>query len=139
MPWGNSRNERNAASCTCAHSAISTKSSPPPSTPQNPKRITSTSGCLRFAHWRRGSAIVCNFSTKAHVIAAIRGPPFSRISGPPSLSYPLLLTRIQARPPCSFDEALNDPQLRHNQTIVEYDHPIAGHVRGINVPGKFSE
>ena len=46
---------------------------------------------------------------------------------------------VPCGPVYSFDEALNDPQLRHNQTIVEYDHPIAGHVRGINVPGKFSE
>jgi crotonobetainyl-CoA:carnitine CoA-transferase CaiB-like acyl-CoA transferase len=39
----------------------------------------------------------------------------------------------------TFDEALQDPQLVHNQTFVEYDHPVAGRVRGVKVPGKFSE
>ena len=49
----------------------------------------------------------------------------------------------QADVPCgpvyTFDEALQDPQLVHNQTFVEYDHPVAGRVRGVKVPGKFSE
>lgn len=39
----------------------------------------------------------------------------------------------------ALDEALRDPQLAINQTFVEYDHPVAGRVRGVNVPGKFSE
>jgi formyl-CoA transferase len=28
--------------------------------------------------------------------------------------------------------------LQQNQTFVEYDHPVAGRIRGVNVPGKFS-
>jgi crotonobetainyl-CoA:carnitine CoA-transferase CaiB-like acyl-CoA transferase len=46
---------------------------------------------------------------------------------------------VPCGPVYTFDEALLDPQLAVNETFVEYDHPIAGRVRGINVPGKFSE
>jgi len=45
---------------------------------------------------------------------------------------------VPCGPVYTFDEALNDPQLAVNQTFVEYDHPLAGRVRGVNVPGKFS-
>lgn len=45
---------------------------------------------------------------------------------------------VPCGPVYTFDEALRDPQLLQNQTFVEYDHPVAGRIRGINVPGKFS-
>lgn len=45
---------------------------------------------------------------------------------------------VPCGPVYTFDEALCDPQLAVNQTFVEYDHPVAGRVRGVNVPGKFS-
>jgi crotonobetainyl-CoA:carnitine CoA-transferase CaiB-like acyl-CoA transferase len=46
---------------------------------------------------------------------------------------------VPCGPVYTFDEALRDPQLATNLTFVEYDHPVAGRVRGVNVPGKFSE
>jgi len=46
---------------------------------------------------------------------------------------------VPCGPVYTFDEALRDPQLKINQTFLEYEHPIAGRVRGVNVPGKFSE
>lgn len=45
---------------------------------------------------------------------------------------------VPCGPVYTFDEALRDPQLLQNQTFLEYDHPVAGRIRGINVPGKFS-
>jgi crotonobetainyl-CoA:carnitine CoA-transferase CaiB-like acyl-CoA transferase len=45
---------------------------------------------------------------------------------------------VPCGPVYTFDEALRDPQLQQNQTFVEYEHPVAGRVRGVNVPGKFS-
>jgi len=45
---------------------------------------------------------------------------------------------VPCGPVYTFDEALRDPQLLQNQTFVEYDHPLAGRIRGVNVPGKFS-
>jgi crotonobetainyl-CoA:carnitine CoA-transferase CaiB-like acyl-CoA transferase len=46
---------------------------------------------------------------------------------------------VPCGPVYTFDDVLQDPQLALNQTFVEYDHPVAGRVRGVNVPGKFSE
>jgi crotonobetainyl-CoA:carnitine CoA-transferase CaiB-like acyl-CoA transferase len=46
---------------------------------------------------------------------------------------------VPSGPVYTFDEALRDPQLLLNQTFVEYEHPVAGQIRGVNVPGKFSE
>ena len=46
---------------------------------------------------------------------------------------------VPCGPVYTFDEALRDPQLQLNQTFVEYEHPVAGRIRGVNVPGKFSE
>lgn len=46
---------------------------------------------------------------------------------------------VPCGPVYTFDEALRDPQLLLNQTFVEYEHPVAGRIRGVNVPGKFSE
>jgi hypothetical protein len=62
--------------------AISTKSSHPASTPQNPSTIRSTRLCRRFFPGRRGSAIVCSLSTRAHVIAVIRTPSDPRLPLP---------------------------------------------------------
>src|SRR5262245_57851412 len=45
---------------------------------------------------------------------------------------------VPCGPVYTFDEALRDPQLLQNQTFVEYEHPVAGRIRGVNVPGKFS-
>lgn len=45
---------------------------------------------------------------------------------------------VPCGPVYTFDETLHDPQLKINQTFVEYEHPLAGRVRGVNVPGKFS-
>jgi crotonobetainyl-CoA:carnitine CoA-transferase CaiB-like acyl-CoA transferase len=45
---------------------------------------------------------------------------------------------VPCGPVYTFDDVLQDPQLAFNQTFVEYDHPVAGRVRGVNVPGKFS-
>jgi crotonobetainyl-CoA:carnitine CoA-transferase CaiB-like acyl-CoA transferase len=45
---------------------------------------------------------------------------------------------VPCGPVYTFDEVLQDPQLALNHTFVEYDHPVAGRVRGVNVPGKFS-
>jgi crotonobetainyl-CoA:carnitine CoA-transferase CaiB-like acyl-CoA transferase len=45
---------------------------------------------------------------------------------------------VPCGPVYTFDDALQDPQLALNQTFLEYDHPVAGRVRGVNVPGKFS-
>jgi crotonobetainyl-CoA:carnitine CoA-transferase CaiB-like acyl-CoA transferase len=45
---------------------------------------------------------------------------------------------VPCGPVYTFDDALQDPQLAINQTFLEYDHPVAGRVRGVNVPGKFS-
>lgn len=45
---------------------------------------------------------------------------------------------VPCGPVYTFDEALRDPQLIQNRTFLEYDHPVAGRIRGINVPGKFS-
>ncbi len=45
---------------------------------------------------------------------------------------------VPCGPVYKFDETLRDPQLIQNKTFVEYDHPVAGRIRGINVPGKFS-
>ena len=46
---------------------------------------------------------------------------------------------VPCGPVYTFDEALRDPQLLRNPTFVEYEHPVAGRIRGVNVPGKFSE
>lgn len=45
---------------------------------------------------------------------------------------------VPCGPVYTFDEVLQDPQLAWNQTFIEYDHPVAGRIRGVNVPGKFS-
>jgi crotonobetainyl-CoA:carnitine CoA-transferase CaiB-like acyl-CoA transferase len=46
---------------------------------------------------------------------------------------------VPCGPVYTFDETLRDPQLQLNQAFVEYDHPVAGRIRGVNVPGRFNE
>jgi len=62
---------------------------------------------------------------------------------PQKTSHEWLAILEAADVPCgpvyTFDETLRDPQLQLNQTFVEYEHPVAGRIRGVNVPGKFSE
>ena len=45
---------------------------------------------------------------------------------------------IWAAPVNTFPDVERDPQVRHNRTIVEFDHPIAGKFRTIGPPFKFS-
>lgn len=46
---------------------------------------------------------------------------------------------ILCAPVHSYAETFADPQVLHNNSIVEYDHPRAGRVRGIAFPIKFSK
>ncbi|MEA2583947.1 MAG: hypothetical protein QOF33_2032 [Thermomicrobiales bacterium] len=46
---------------------------------------------------------------------------------------------ILCAPVHSYAETFSDPQVLHNESIVEFDHPRAGRVRGIAYPIKFSE
>lgn len=39
----------------------------------------------------------------------------------------------------SYEDLLNDPQIKHNGTFVEYDHPTEGHVKTPGFPIKFSK
>ena len=39
----------------------------------------------------------------------------------------------------SYKELVNDPQIAHNGTFVEYDHPTEGHVKTPGFPYKFSQ
>lgn len=45
---------------------------------------------------------------------------------------------IWAAPVHSFPEVERDPQVRHNQAIIEFDHPAAGKFRTVGPPVKFS-
>ena len=38
-----------------------------------------------------------------------------------------------------YNELVNDPQIAHNGTFVEYDHPTEGHVKTPGFPYKFSQ
>ncbi len=38
----------------------------------------------------------------------------------------------------NYDTIWDDPQFRANETFFEYEHPRAGRVRGVRVPGRFS-
>jgi crotonobetainyl-CoA:carnitine CoA-transferase CaiB-like acyl-CoA transferase len=42
-------------------------------------------------------------------------------------------------PVYGYKELLEDPQIAHNETFVEYDHPTEGHVKTPGFPYKFSE
>jgi len=39
----------------------------------------------------------------------------------------------------SFDEMVEDPQIKHNEMIMEYDHPTIGKVKTTGFPVKFSD
>lgn len=39
----------------------------------------------------------------------------------------------------SFDEMAEDPQIRHNNMLIAYDHPTIGEVKTTGFPVKFSE
>ncbi|MGH9401605.1 MAG: CoA transferase, partial [Terriglobia bacterium] len=45
---------------------------------------------------------------------------------------------IWAAPVNSFSDTERDPQIKHNQTIIGFDHPKAGSFRTIGPPIKFS-
>jgi hypothetical protein len=36
-------------------------------------------------------------------------------------------------------DLVNDPQIAHNKTFVEYDHPTEGHIKAPGFPFKFSK
>ncbi len=46
---------------------------------------------------------------------------------------------IWAGPVYGYEEVLNDPQIAHNGTFVEYDHPSEGHVKMPGFPIRFSK
>lgn len=39
----------------------------------------------------------------------------------------------------SFDEMVEDPQIKHNEMLIDYDHPTVGNVKTTGFPVKFSE
>jgi len=49
------------------------------------------------------------------------------------------LERVPCAPVLTREEMLEHPQLKANETIVEYDHPSAGRVRQARAPAQFSE
>jgi crotonobetainyl-CoA:carnitine CoA-transferase CaiB-like acyl-CoA transferase len=49
------------------------------------------------------------------------------------------LERVPCAPVLTREEMLEHPQLKANETIVEYDHPSAGRVRQARSPAQFSE
>ncbi|MDQ4137518.1 MAG: CoA transferase [Actinomycetota bacterium] len=48
-------------------------------------------------------------------------------------------TGVWAGPVYSYEDLVNDPQVAHNGTFVEYDHPTEGKVKTPGFPYKFSE
>jgi crotonobetainyl-CoA:carnitine CoA-transferase CaiB-like acyl-CoA transferase len=48
-------------------------------------------------------------------------------------------SNIWAGPVYGYEELVNDPQIAHNGTFVEYDHPTEGHVKTPGFPYKFSK
>lgn len=46
---------------------------------------------------------------------------------------------IWAGPVYGYAELVNDPQIAHNKTFVEYDHPTEGHVKTPGFPIRFSK
>jgi crotonobetainyl-CoA:carnitine CoA-transferase CaiB-like acyl-CoA transferase len=47
-------------------------------------------------------------------------------------------TGVWAGPVYSYEDLVNDPQIAHNGTFVEYDHPTEGRVKTPGFPYKFS-
>ncbi|MEQ8479364.1 MAG: CaiB/BaiF CoA-transferase family protein [Hoeflea sp.] len=46
---------------------------------------------------------------------------------------------IWAGPVYGYEELVNDPQIAHNKTFIEYDHPTEGHVKTPGFPMRFSK
>lgn len=46
---------------------------------------------------------------------------------------------VWAGPVYGYEELINDPQIQHNGTFIEYDHPTEGHVKVPGFPYKFSK
>ena len=46
---------------------------------------------------------------------------------------------ILCGPVYSYEEAFSDPQVLHNDMVLEFDHPRAGRVRTVGMPVKFSK
>lgn len=46
---------------------------------------------------------------------------------------------VWAGPVYSYEDLVNDPQIAHNQTFVEYDHPTEGRVKTPGFPYRFSQ
>ncbi|WP_420410294.1 CaiB/BaiF CoA transferase family protein [Hoeflea sp.] len=46
---------------------------------------------------------------------------------------------IWAGPVYGYEELVNDPQIAHNRTFIEYDHPTEGHVKTPGFPMRFSK
>jgi len=46
---------------------------------------------------------------------------------------------LWAGPVYTYDDLVNDPQVRHNQMIVEIDHPTEGKLKVLGIPIRFSE
>ncbi|HJP34857.1 MAG TPA: CoA transferase [Gammaproteobacteria bacterium] len=49
----------------------------------------------------------------------------------------LVAEDVPAGPIHSLEEVIDDPQLRHNDAIVEFDHPLAGRMRQPAPPARF--
>jgi crotonobetainyl-CoA:carnitine CoA-transferase CaiB-like acyl-CoA transferase len=50
----------------------------------------------------------------------------------------LLAAGIWAGPVYSYQDLVDDPQIAHNGTFIEYDHPTEGHIKTPGFPYKFS-
>ena len=50
----------------------------------------------------------------------------------------LLAVGIWAGPVYSYQDLVDDPQIAHNGTFVEYDHPTEGHIKTPGFPYRFS-
>jgi crotonobetainyl-CoA:carnitine CoA-transferase CaiB-like acyl-CoA transferase len=50
----------------------------------------------------------------------------------------LLAVGIWAGPVYSYQDLVDDPQIAHNGTFVEYEHPTEGHIKTPGFPYKFS-
>jgi crotonobetainyl-CoA:carnitine CoA-transferase CaiB-like acyl-CoA transferase len=46
---------------------------------------------------------------------------------------------IWAGPVYGYEDLVNDPQIRHNGTFIEYDHPTEGRIKAPGFPIKFSK
>ena len=46
---------------------------------------------------------------------------------------------IWAGPVYGYKELLADPQVRHNGSFIEYDHPTEGHIKAPGFPYRFSK